>query len=71
MLYEYQRSRESLPLGTIAATMSESACLNMNSKQAFKVLDRMIDEGSRFANLEQSLGSGTVFLLCHPGSHAL
>ena len=71
MLYEYQRSPKSTSLETIATTMSECDQLNVTYLHAIKVLKRMVDEGSRFANLEKDLGSGAVFLLCHPGSDAL
>ncbi len=71
MLYEYQRSPQSTSLEAIATTMSECVQLNITFSHALQVLERMIDEGSRFANLEKALGSGAVFLLCHPGSDAL
>ena len=45
--------------------------LKITFAEAKRVLERMVDEGSRFANLEKALGFGTVFLLCHPGSDAL
>ncbi|KAK3669797.1 hypothetical protein LTR78_010314 [Recurvomyces mirabilis] len=51
--------------------MSRCGQLNVTFSQALQVLERMIDEGSRFANLEKVIGSGAVFLLCHPGSDAL
>lgn len=71
MLYEYQISPASPSLETIATTMSGSVQLNVAFPHALQVLERMFDEGSRFANLEKALGSGAVFLLCHPGSDAL
>lgn len=71
MLYEYQRSPESVSLQTVATTMSRCGQLDVTFSQALQILERMIDEGSRFANLEKDLGSGAVFLLCHPGSDAL
>jgi hypothetical protein len=71
MLYEYQRSPEFTSLETIATSMSECVQLNITFPHAIQVLERMVDEGSRFANLEKDLGFGAVFLLCHPGSDAL
>ncbi|KAK3615657.1 hypothetical protein LTR22_027348 [Elasticomyces elasticus] len=71
MLYEYQRATDSIPLGTVAMTTSECGQVDMTFSQAMQVLERMVDEGSRFANLERVLGCGAVFLLCHAGSDAL
>lgn len=51
--------------------MSECEQLNISSSQAIQVLERMVHEGSRFANLERVLGCGAVFLVCHAGSNAL
>ncbi|KAK3613244.1 hypothetical protein LTR56_027997, partial [Elasticomyces elasticus] len=70
MLYEYQRATDSITLGIVATAMSECGQLDMTFSQAPRVLERMVDEGSRFANLERVLGCGAVFLLCHAGSDA-
>ncbi|KAK1808039.1 hypothetical protein LTR12_017601 [Friedmanniomyces endolithicus] len=51
-------------------TMSECGQLDMTLSQAIRVLERMVDEGSRFANLERGLRCGAVFFLCHAGSDA-
>ena len=71
MLYEYQKSAESPSLETIAATRSGCTQLGIGFSQALRVLKRMLDEGSRFANLENAVGYGAVLLLCHKGSDAL
>lgn len=52
---EYLRDSDSIPLGTVAMTMSECGQLDMTLSQAIRVLERMVDEGSRFANLERGL----------------
>ncbi|KAK4891910.1 hypothetical protein LTR49_028633, partial [Elasticomyces elasticus] len=70
MLYEYQRATDSITLGIVATAMSECGQLDMTFSQAPRVLERMVDEGSCFANLERVLGCGAVFLLCHAGSDA-
>ncbi|KAK5165173.1 uncharacterized protein LTR77_009271 [Saxophila tyrrhenica] len=71
MLYEYQKSSDSIPLDTIAVSMCECDQPNLDFAHSLQVLKSMIEEGSRFANLERVLGQGAVFVMCHPGSDAL
>lgn len=71
MLYEYQKAPGSTCLDTIAVAMSQCSEFGVSVPQATRVLKRMVDEGSRFANLERALGSGAVFLLCHVGADSL
>ncbi|OQN95096.1 hypothetical protein B0A48_18828 [Cryoendolithus antarcticus] len=71
MLYEYQKSSSSISLDAIAGLMSECAPLNIDHAQSLQTLRNMIDEGSRFANLERVLGQGSVLLLCHNGADAM
>lgn len=71
MLYEYQKCPSSLTLDIIAGLMSGCEPLDISHAQSLKTLRNMMDEGSRFANLERVLGQGAVFLLCHSGADAL
>ncbi|KAK4908771.1 hypothetical protein LTR49_022391 [Elasticomyces elasticus] len=71
MLDEYQRASDVTPLQTVATTISEYGQFNISSSPAMQILERMVDEEIRFANLERVLGCGAVFLLCHAGSDAL
>ena len=71
MLYEHQKRSGSLSVESIAISMSECAQVDMDFADSLKVLQKMIDEGSRMANLEKVLGQGAKFLLCHDGADAL
>ena len=71
MLVELQKRTGSLPLGLVAAAMSNCEQLHISKGGAFQTLERMMDEGSRFANLEKVLGLGAVFVLSHEGSDSL
>lgn len=70
MLYEHQKRSGSLSVESIAISMSECAQVDMDFADSLKVLQKMIDEGSRMANLEKVLGQDAVFLLCHDGADA-
>ena len=71
MLVELQKKTGSKSLGLVAATMSNCEQLHISQARAFQILERMLDEGSRFANLEKLLGLGAVFVLSHEGSDHL
>lgn len=71
MLYEYRKSTNLIPLEKIATLISECDRLYLDFARSLQVLKRMVDEGSRFANLERVLGHSIVFLLCYDGSNAL
>ena len=71
MLYDYQKAPDSPSLGDIALAMSQYSDCAVDVPHAQQVLERMVDEGSRFANLERVLGPGAVFLLCHAGADNL
>lgn len=71
MLYEYQRSSSSITLDAIAGLMATCEPLKIDYAQSLQTLRNMVDEGSRFANLERVLGQGAVFFLCHSGADSL
>lgn len=71
MLYEYQKAAGSPSLDSVAVSMCNCTELGITYRQASCVLNKMMDEGSRFANLEKALGDGAVFALCHKGADAL
>lgn len=71
MLYEQQKYPHAPRVEDIAQALTRDPVLGMTYSSSVELLERMLDEGSRFANLERVLGRGAVFLLCHSGSDAL
>ena len=71
MLVEIQRKTKSPPLQVISAAMGSCQELHISPTAAFQVLERMVDEGSRFLNFENILGAGAAFVLSHEGSDSL